>query len=158
MAKTVNSIAALQKEMQRRINIALEGEAKQVVEDTMKKHVQDDVLGAYEPVMYERRGSGGIDDETNIKSTVRDHVLTVKDVAPLEGPRVPGYIASRASQTEFAKLLEGYGKGIADPWGSRYTNWRKPRPFVTNAKEEVARSNSRANAKIKKAIKKQFPE
>ena len=90
MAKTVNSIAALQKEMQRRINIALEGEAKQVVEDTIKKHVQDDVLGAYEPVMYERRGSGGIDDETNIKSTVRDHVLTVKDVAPLEGPRVPG--------------------------------------------------------------------
>lgn len=41
MAKTVNSIAALQKEMQRRINIALEGEAKQVVEDTIKKHVQD---------------------------------------------------------------------------------------------------------------------
>ena len=68
MAKTVNSIAALQKEMQRRINIALEGEAKQVVEDTMKKHVQDDVLGAYEPVMYERRGSGGIDDETNIRA------------------------------------------------------------------------------------------
>lgn len=109
-------------------------------------------------LVYERRSSGGIDDEANIKSTVRDHVLTVKDVAPLEGPRVPGYTASRASQTEFAKLLEGYGKGIADPWGSRYTNWRKPRPFVTNAKEEVARSNSRANAKIKKAIKKQFPE
>lgn len=158
MAKTVNSLASLQKEVQRRINVALEGEAKQATEECLKKHIQNDVLGAYEPVMYERRGAGGIDDEANIKSTVRDHVLTVKDVAKLEGPRVPGYSASGASQTEFSKLLEGYGKGIANPWGSQYTNWRKPRHFMTNAKEEVARPNSRVNAKIKKAIKNQFPE
>lgn len=158
MAKTVSSIAALQKEMQRRINIALEGDIKNEVEGCLKKHIQQDIMNAYEPVMYERRSSGGIDDETNIVSTVRERELKVRDVAKLEGPRIDGYTASGSSATEFSKLLEGYGKGIANPWGSRYTRWRKPRPFITNTKEEIARPNSQANARIKKAIKKQFPE
>ena len=158
MAKTVSSLSSLEKEMQRRINQALEGGVKTEVEMCLKKHIQSDVLAKYEPVMYERRSGGGIDDPANIKSTVRDKVLTVKDVASLEGPRLPGYSASRASQTEFAKLLEGQGKGVANPWGGRNGAWTKPRPFVTNAKEEIMRENSMAHKRILKEIKKQFPE
>lgn len=154
MAKTVNTLVGLEKEMQRRINIALNGGVKDATEMCLKKHVQTDVLAKYSPVLYERRGSGGIDDPANIKSTVRDRVLTVKDVAPLEGPRIPGYSASHASQTEFAKMLEG---GVANPWGGRGT-WVKPRPFVSRAKEEVVNPGSAVHGKILKEIKKQFPE
>lgn len=158
MAKTVSTVRGLENEVQRRINIALHGDAADAVKECLQKHVESDVLGVYSPKEYERRGAGGLEGEGNIKATVRDKVLTVKDVATIEGPRIPGYEASTSSQTEFAKLIEGYGKGVANPWGARPGAWMKPRPFVTNAKAEVANGNSNVHKRIVKAVKNQFPK
>lgn len=158
MAKTVSSLASLEKEVARRINIALNGEVKEIVEECFEKHIQDDVLGAYNPKVYERRGDVGIEGKNNIVSTVRDRTLTVKNIAKLEGPRIDGYSPSRASSTEFSKLLEGEGDGVANIWGSpSNAGYLKPRRFVTNTKNEISNSSSRVNRKIKKAIKNQFP-
>ena len=47
------------------------------------------VLNKYFPKQYKRRGqNGGIEDPDNIVHTVKNNVLTVKDVAQLEGPRL----------------------------------------------------------------------
>ena len=156
MAKTVSSLAELDKEARRRIDVALNGEVKNVVEDCMKDHIQRDVFAAYTPKVYERRGDSGIEGEGNIESTVKDGLLTVKNVAKLEGPRVPGYTASTATQTGLAQLLEGQGKGVANIWGSPSSaGYLKPRPFVTNTKRDVA--SGKAHGQIVRAIKKQFP-
>lgn len=159
MAKTVSSLSSLEKEVSRRINIALNGDIKDSVEKCFEKHIQDDVLSAYSPKVYERRGSDGIEGKENIQSTVRDRVLTVKNVATLEGPRISGYKASRASSTEFSKLLEGQGKGVANIWGSPSSaGYLKPRRFVSNTKEEISNPGSKVHQEIIKAIKDQFPE
>lgn len=156
MAKMVGSLAELDKEVRRRIDIALNGEIKDAVEDCMKEHVQRDVLSAYRPKVYERRGEGGIEGKGNIESTVKDGLLTVKNVAKLEGPRVPGYEASTATRTGLAQLLEGQGKGVANIWGSPSgAGYLKPRPFVSNTKQDVV--SGKTHGKIVKAIKKQFP-
>lgn len=158
MAKTVSSLSSLEKEISRRINIALNGEVKDAVEKCLEKHIEQDVLSAYKPKVYKRRGGSGIEGKGNIVSTVRDRTLTVKDVAKLEGPRIDGYSPSNASSTEFSKLLEGEGNGVANIWNSpSNAGYLKPRRFVTNTKQEVSRSGSRVNEQIKKAIKNQFP-
>ena len=159
MAKTVSSLSSLEKEISRRINVALNGEVKESVEKCFEKHIKDDVLSAYSPKVYERRGSGGIEGKENIQSTVRDRVLTVKNVATLEGPRIKGFEASHASSTEFSKLLEGQGKGVANIWGSPSSaGYLKPRRFVTNTKDEVSNPGSKVHKEIVDAIKSQFPE
>lgn len=56
MAKTVSTQKGLELELQRRINLALNGGAKTAVENCLKKHIQEDVLDVYQPKVYERRG------------------------------------------------------------------------------------------------------
>ena len=113
MAKTVSSLAELDKEVRRRIDVALNGEVKNVVEDCMKDHIQRDVFAAYTPKVYERRGDSGIEGEGNIESTVKDGLLTVKNVAKLEGPRVPGARRRKPGLRSFwkdrAKALRIFG-------------------------------------------------
>ena len=156
MAKVVGSLSELDAEIRRRINTALNGEVKDIVEDCMKDHIQRDVLSAYKPKVYKRRGNGGIEGEGNIESTVKDGMLTVKNIAKLEGPRVPGYEASTATRTGLAQLLEGQGKGVANIWGSPSSaGYLKPRPFVSKTKQDVA--SGKAHGKIVSAIKKKFP-
>ena len=47
MAKTVSTQKGLELELQRRINLALNGGAKTAVENCLKKHIQEDVLDVY---------------------------------------------------------------------------------------------------------------
>ena len=159
MAKTVSSLSSLEKEISRRINVALNGDIQDSVEKCFEKHIHTDVLSAYSPKVYERRGESGIEGKENIQSTVRDRTLTVKNVAKLEGPRIEGFKASKASSTEFSKLLEGQGKGVANIWGSPSSaGYLKPRRFVSNTKEEISNPGSKVHQEIIKAIKDQFPE
>lgn len=49
MAKTVSTQKGLELELQRRINLALNGGTKTAVENCLKKHIQEDVLDVYQP-------------------------------------------------------------------------------------------------------------
>lgn len=90
MAKfTATTVDALQTEIMRRANLALNNEIASTVKERLKTHVQKDVYSTYSPVEYERREeSGGLVDDKNLKHKVRDRTLYVYEEAPIDGPRL----------------------------------------------------------------------
>ena len=75
-----------------------------------------------------------------IKTQVRKNrdgrvVLTVKNVAKLEGPRVPGYYANDSFGTPLVSLLDS--NNIANPWSRRRARWQNPRHFMSNTRYYV---------------------
>ena len=83
MAKTVSTQKGLELELQRRINLALNGGAKTAVENCLKKHIQEDVLDVYQPKVYKRRGQGegALEADSSVVSSVREHepIALLKD-------------------------------------------------------------------------------
>lgn len=158
MAKTVTTLNSLEREVARRINIALNGEAKTVVEDCLKKHIKEDVLDVYEPKVYTRRGQevGALEADSSIQSSVRDCTLTVKDVAVPNEQQFEGTQYNNGTNTPLAEMIE-YGK-VQNVWHSPPdAAYLHPRPFVENTKKEI-KGNSAIRKDIKTAIRKQFPD
>ena len=158
MAKMVSTQKGLELELQRRINLALNGGAKTAVENCLKRHIQEDVLDVYQPKVYERRGQGerALEADSSVVSSVREHVLTVKDIGVPNESAVGGQYKT-GTNTPLAEMVE---KGdVKNIWGSPPdAAYLHPRPFVANTAKEIADGNSAVHGEIVKAIKEQFPD
>ena len=137
---TVSSVARLNLEIEKKLRAAMESKVADIVSDVMSERIQTDVLQKYRPKYYERRSFGGIDDPNMNKTQVRKNrdgrvVLTVKNVAKLEGPRVPGYYANDSFGTPLVSLLDS--NNIANPWSRRRARWQNPRHFMSNTRYYV---------------------
>lgn len=128
MAKTVSTQKGLELELQRRINLALNGGAKTAVENCLKKHIQEDVLDVYQPKVYERRGQGegALEADSSVVSSVREHVLTVKDIGVPNESAVGGQYKT-GTNTPLAEMVE---KGDVKTFGGRHLM----RPICTRAR------------------------
>lgn len=153
---TVDTLEQLEKEMQKRIQQALNGRVKTAVKQCVKQHAQDDVLAAYNPKEYHRRSTLGIDSDRNITGTVEDMVLTVSDTAQISPPLVKGYAPSGDPDNGLAQLVEqGAYNLFRESAGTPYI---EPRPFMSNAKKDVANPESQVHKEIVDAIKSKFPD
>lgn len=150
MAKSCTTFNSLNKEVMRRVNVALRGEVNTIVRKKLEKHIRTDVLRTYTPKEYKRRGEHGIEGAQNIVSTVENGVLRVRNEAKPDTPRLPGYTL-RGGRTALAKLIE---HGANNPWNGVSYVWTKPRRFVSNTQQEI----NDAPGAILRAIEKQFPK
>lgn len=153
---TVDTLSQLKAEMQKRINQSLNGNVRTIVKKCVQDHAQNDVLATYEPKEYKRRSTLGIDSSRNIVGEVKDNTLTVSDVAQIAPPIVDGYTPSGDPDNGLPQLIEqGAHNLFHEPAGTPYI---EPRPFMTNAKKEVATPGAKAHEDILKAIKDKFPD
>lgn len=153
---TVDTLSQLKAEMQKRINQSLNGNVRTIVKKCVHEHAQNDVLATYEPKEYKRRSTLGIDSSRNIVGEVKDNTLTVSDVAQIAPPIVDGYTPSGDPDNGLPQLIEqGAYNLFHKPEGTPYI---EPRPFMTNAKKEVATPGAKAHDDILKAIKDKFPD
>lgn len=153
---TVDTIEQLEAEMQKRITQALNGGVKTAVRKCVKLHAQDDVLATYSPKEYQRRSTLGVDSDRNITGTVDYNVLTVSNVAQIAPPIVKGYAPSGDPDNGLPQLLEqGVYNLFKAPAGTPYI---EPRPFMSNAKRDVANPGSAAHKEILNIIKNKFPD
>lgn len=153
---TVDTLSQLKAEMQKRINQSLNGNVRTIVKKCVQEHAQNDVLATYEPKEYKRRSTLGIDSSRNIVGEVKDNTLTVSDVAQIAPPIVDGYTPSGDPDNGLSQLIEqGAYNLFHKPKGTPYI---EPRPFMTNAKKEVATPGAKAHDDILKAIKDKFPD
>ena len=136
----VSTKAALERELKKRINQALGGKCKDEVEKCLKKHIEKDVMQTYQPKEY----------------NVYANTLTVKDIAEIAPPIVPGYAPKGGRDGGLTQLVEqGVYNLFHEPSGTPFI---EPRPFMTNTKEEVARPTSAVHKAIVKAVKDEFPK
>lgn len=127
---------------------AMKTTVAQTVKETEKKHIDTDVLKAYDPTEYERRSKGGIDDPDNLVSNViatgaymgaYGVTLIVKNTtmaSPMYRVRHTTTIAYSKNCGELlAPLIEKGRKG--DVWLGKNPKWQAARPFITNTKAEI---------------------
>lgn len=99
---TFNSLNDLMKYIENDVQDVLEHEVAETVKDDLLVSIHNDVYAAYSPEHYKRRMiDGGFSDRSNLKATVYDGVLKVRDVTPLDNGR-----------TDYALddiIIHGYG-------------------------------------------------
>lgn len=114
-----------------------------VVEDILRKHIDQDVYGAYSPTVYSRRGSLTAGVQSRM---IADDELLVTTIAQ---PNRPASGWASSGDGAFLYMLEVGDLG----W------WRKgfPRPAISNAQRETDRSSAVERAKkagIRQVMKK----
>jgi hypothetical protein len=114
------------------INDVLQKEVMDEVRMIEMYYIKHDVLNSYTPKIYNRRSSGGIDDESNIQGRlINDMELEIDNVTRFNG----GY-GTHNSGVGLADLInEGDGGG-----GHFYDyagNFNRPRPFLDYTIEDV---------------------
>lgn len=133
--KHFTDIDALLADVQKSINKSLKDEVMEAVREVELKHIQDDVLDVYSPSIYNRRGSGGIDDVRNIVGTVKDGRLTVENETPFNEA-----YGSRNHGTGLAYMINEGGNSEHDyDYGFRGMEapYAEPRPFIESTIEEL---------------------
>lgn len=136
--KHFTDIDALLADVQKSINKSLANEVMDAVRDVELSHIERDVLSVYSPSIYERRGSGGIDDERNIIGTVKDGRLTVDNVTPFNDD-----YGTRNKGTGLAYMINEGGNSEHDyDYGFRGAEapYSQPRPFIDNTIEELEKT------------------
>ena len=133
--KHFTDINALLADVQKSINKSLKNEVMDAVREVELKHIERDVLSVYTPSIYERRSSGGIDDERNIIGTVKDGRLTVENVTPFN----ENY-GTRNRGTGLGYMINEGGNSEHDyDYGFRTIEapYSQPRPFIDNTIEQL---------------------
>lgn len=133
--KHFTDINALLADVQKSINKSLKNEVMDAVKEVELKHVERDVLSVYTPSIYERRGSGGIDDDKNIIGTVKNGRLTVENVTPFNED-----YGTRNKGTGLGYMINEGGNWEHDyEYGFRGAEavYANPRPFIDNTVEEL---------------------
>jgi hypothetical protein len=130
------------------INDVLQKEVMDEVKMIEMYYIKHDVLNSYSPKIYNRRSSGGIDDESNIQGRlVADMELEVDNVTRFSG----GY-GTHNSGVGLADLInEGDGSG-----GYYYDyagNFNRARPFLDHTLEDVENTNA-IDITLEKGLKK----
>ena len=154
----VDNLQDLEKELTARINRSLDEKCASEVKKCIKKHAQKDVYKTYKPREYKRRGinnGGSLLVDSNYKSDVKNGVLTVSSEGDINQPIVKGHTPMDGG---LANLIE---EGAYDLYGladkSKPTPFLEPRPFMTNAKEEILNRSSSVHRNIVKALDEYMP-
>jgi len=147
MKKSYNDVNALLNDLKADIEDTLMDEVLGEVKDIELRHIEDDVLSAYSPQIYQRRALGGIGDSDNIVGKIVDMQLVVDNITKFNN----GY------------GTYNFGVGLADlindgerRHGYYYDypgEFTQPRPFIDNTIEEIEYTDSVENA-LKKGLKK----
>lgn len=135
MARTFNSLDRLSEVVidAAAVKTVLIDYVAPVVEDILRKHIQDDIYGAYSPTSYVRRGS--------LTGTITSRMIADDEllVTAISQPNAPAHGWASSGEGAFLYMLEVGDLG----W------WRKgfPRPAISNAQKEVDASAAVERAK-----------
>lgn len=141
---TFNSIKGVEKYIERALNDALEHEVFTTVRDLEMEHIQVDVFDIYpNPVIYERRSNGGIDDLDNIVKSrpVKNGILEVENRTEFN----PGYYTENSGEGLVGLIEHG------DGWNGYYYDYSakpyaSPRPFIANTRNELVKNKAHMTA------------
>lgn len=157
MATSPKNKKELTEELERRIQKALRNEVNRDIRKCVQKHVEKDVFSTYTPREYKRRTSIGLDADRNIVGTVDGTTLTVQNVTKIANPIVKGHTPSDDPEHGLTELVESGAYNLFRlPDNGR--PFLHPRPFMTNAKNEVYDESSRVHKDILNDIANQFPK
>lgn len=137
--------------VQRKIDDVLINEVTNEVKRVELKHIAEDVMQVYIPKQYERRDTGGIEDPDNINGElVRPGTLEVKNTTTFSPDP-----ESNNFGTGLVGLIEhGDGwNGHRYEYGNNNAEYKGPRPFVQNTKNDL-KNNSKHIEALKKGLKK----
>lgn len=136
----VNSLKALEAELYKRVDKALENEVGEYVKDVMQTVIKRDVYDVYTPEMYHRRGEyGGLADQENMNAIAEDGVLTVTNTT-MAYPYVDmeqNTLSQNAGQL-LAPIIESGNGYDYSKWA--YYGYGNPRPFMNNTEIELSNS------------------
>ena len=146
------NLKELEKELYKRINIALDTDVTDIVKDVMTDHIIQDVYEAYEPTVYQRRyTNGGLLDPDNIIATLGNNgEMLVQNVAMgNEYYYIPSIKRSfrSANADKFISPIIEYGIDY-DVVGVF------PRPFMQNTHDDLEQNHYHTQA-MKQSLKKQ---
>ena len=134
----VNSLKALEAELYKRVDKALENEVGEYVKDVMQTVIKRDVYDVYTPKMYHRRGEyGGLADKENMNTIAEDGVLTVTNTT-MAYPYLDmeqNTFSQNAGQL-LAPIIES-GDGYDC---TKWAYYGRPRPFMHNTEIELSNS------------------
>ena len=134
----VNSLKALEAELYKRVDKALENEVGEYVKDVMQTVIKRDVYDVYTPEMYHRRGEyGGLADQENMNAIAENGVLTVTNTT-MAYPYVDmeqNTLSQNAGQL-LAPIIESGNGYDYSKWA--YYGYGSPRPFMHNTEIELS--------------------
>ena len=146
------NLKELEKELYKRINIALDEDVADTVKEVMTDHIIQDVYDAYEPTAYQRRyDDGGLLDPDNIIATLGNNgeMLVQNITLGSEYYYIPSIKRSfrSANVDNFIAPIIEYGKGydVVDIF---------PRPFIQNTHDDLEENHYHTQA-MKQSLKKQ---
>ena len=138
MSKSFNSISALTAYLQEKINATLLDNVSDAVRDEIESSISDTVFSAGQPIYYNRRSegnglnSGGLADKTQMDATlISNGTVEIVDNADSYNPWNNG--RSLAENIEF-----GYNN--KENW------WDQPRPFISEAKQNLEETKAYVNS------------
>lgn len=155
-----NSLKALYKHIQKQIDLALEDDVAKHIKDEIQKSVVKNVYAKYDPIVYERRGedgmskalspdamdnTGSLGDREKMISNVKNGALTVENIATFNENYDDDYDSIDRNMSLAHNIEYGYGE--------KNTNYKKPRPFMSQSVKEIKKSESHIGA-LKKGLKK----
>lgn len=119
--------------------IGADDSLRQLVANTVSKHVQSDVYTPYEPAEYKRRGiDGGLADPDNVERT---GISASNSSIYLRYENITEGVDSLKGK-EITDTIE---EGIRENWMNPDGVWSLPRPFIEPATEELKNSNKLRN-------------
>lgn len=146
MKKSYTDVNALLKDLKNDIEDTLAKEVFDEVRDIELRHVEEDVLSAYHPKIYQRRTTGGIADEKNIVGEFRDMQLVVDNITPFES----GYGTYNHGVGLADLINDGESRnGYFYDYPGEFT---QPRPFIDNTIDEIEHTDFVENA-LKSGLK-----
>lgn len=139
--KNYDSLDAFVKDLKSDIEDTLSREVFDEVCDIEMEHIQTDVLNRYQPQIYERRTTGGIEDRKNILGRVKNMELDVYNRTPFN----PGY-GTYNSGNGLADLLNEGSGGKSRLYYDLVGEFEQPTYFLENTQYEIDKTKRVENA------------
>lgn len=134
MKNSYDEIDDLLSDLKYDIEDTLQDEVLDEVKRIEIKHVEEDVFSVYDPIIYSRRKTGGLDDPDNIIGTVEDMELTVENITPFNDD-----YGSSNHGVGLADLVND-GDNLQGHFYDYLGSFNQPRPFLDNTEEEIERT------------------
>lgn len=126
------NLKELEKELRKRIDIAMLTDVTQTVSEVMIDHIQQDVYDTYEPTVYNRRwDNGGLADPNNVVSSMEGNTLIVENYT----------LGNQYINGRNGDVSKNYNKPIVNiiETGVGYdTRFNMKRPFIENTIYDLA--------------------
>lgn len=143
MKKSYNDIKDLKNDLKKDINEVLADEVFSEVKKCELEHIEEDIFSVYSPKTYKRRAVGGINDEQNIVSSVKNMELTVANIVEFNDD----YGSSNHGRGLADLINDGeHLKGYFYDYPGEFT---QPRPFIDRTIAELESTDRLNNAMVK---------